>query len=193
MDDHSAKWGPLAGLVGDWEGDQGLDISYHHAEGEPGETKYRETATFKPFGPVDNGDQHLYGLDYKAAMWREGEDDPFHTELGYWLWDGDLGHVMRAFVIPRGSAILAGGEAAADATTFTMKATAGDVAYGMATNPYLVERASCGRFEVTITVNGDTFSYSEDTILDMAEVEGDYHHTDANTLRRIATYDFPTE
>lgn len=51
------------------------------------ETPYREKCTFKAFGPVDNGDQHLYGLDYKTAMWRGDEDNPFHTEVGYWLWD----------------------------------------------------------------------------------------------------------
>jgi len=35
---------------------------------------------------VDNGSQSLYGLDYKSAMWRWDEENPFHTEVGYWLW-----------------------------------------------------------------------------------------------------------
>ena len=34
--------------------------STHHADSEVGDTKYRETITFKPFGPVDNGTQKLY-------------------------------------------------------------------------------------------------------------------------------------
>jgi hypothetical protein len=37
----------------------------------------------KPFGPVDNGTQRLYGLDYKSSMWRGDEENPFHTEVGY--------------------------------------------------------------------------------------------------------------
>ena len=41
----------------------------------------------KPFGPVDNGTQALYGLDYRMAAWRGDEENPFHTEVGYWLWD----------------------------------------------------------------------------------------------------------
>ncbi len=57
------KLGPLAGLIGEWEGDEGLDVSYHHADGEPGDTPYREEVSFSGFGPVDNGDQHLYGRD----------------------------------------------------------------------------------------------------------------------------------
>ena len=55
-----------------------------------------------PFGPVDNGNQHLYGLDYKSAMWRGDEENPFHTEVGYWLWDAATGEVMKGFVVPRG-------------------------------------------------------------------------------------------
>ena len=90
-----AEWGPLAGLVGEWEGDNGLDISWHNVEGELGETKFREKVSMKPFGPVANGTQSLYGLDYRMAAWRAGEENPFHTEVGYWLWDGAAGEVMR--------------------------------------------------------------------------------------------------
>jgi hypothetical protein len=80
-------WGPLAGLIGEWEGDAGIDISFHNLEGEIGETKYRERVTLDPFGPVANGKQQLYGLDYRMAAWRPNEESPFHTEIGYWLWD----------------------------------------------------------------------------------------------------------
>ena len=71
-------------------------------KGKIAETPFREKTTFKPFGPVDNGEQVLYGLDYRTAAWREGEENPFHTELGYWLWDAATGEVLRAFVVPRG-------------------------------------------------------------------------------------------
>ncbi len=30
------------------------------------ETPYLEKVAMKPFGPVDNGSQHLYGLDYRS-------------------------------------------------------------------------------------------------------------------------------
>ena len=95
-----SQLGPLAGLAGTWEGDQGLDVSYHHGEGEIGETPYRERVEFKPFGPVANGKQELFGLDYRMAAWRIGEDEPFHTEVGYWLWDEANGQVLRSSWCP---------------------------------------------------------------------------------------------
>ena len=84
------------------------DIVYvMDVEGEIGETKFREKVSMKAFGPVDNGTQHLYGLDYRMAAWRAGEENPFHTEVGYWLWDGETGEVMRCFMVPRGSTLIA--------------------------------------------------------------------------------------
>ena len=92
--------GPLAGLAGTWEGSKGLDVSYHNAEDEIGDTPYRERVTLAPFGPVDNGHQKLFGLDYRMAAWRGEEENPFHTEVGYWLWDAIDSQVFRCFVVP---------------------------------------------------------------------------------------------
>ena len=101
-------WGPLAGLIGTWESDfDGLDVSFHNVEGKIAETPYREMTTFKPFGPVDNGDQCLYGLDYRTAAWRRDEELPFHTEVGYWMWDAANKQVTRCFVIPRAQTLIA--------------------------------------------------------------------------------------
>lgn len=184
-------WGPLAALAGEWAGEGGLDVSFHHDIGEVADTTYREVVTFKPFGPVDNGTQHLYGLDYKMAAWREGEEDPFHTEVGYWLWCAGLGHVMRGFLVPRATVVLAGGPAAPDATTFTMVADVGDEVYGVLNNPYLAENARCVHYECTVTVDGDTLTYDEDTVLEMKGSDEPLHHTDRNVLRRTAAAVFP--
>ena len=66
----SDEWGPLGPLAGEWEAKGGLDTAFAHAQDKVIGTPYLEKVTFKPFGPVDNGAQHLYGLDYKTAMWR---------------------------------------------------------------------------------------------------------------------------
>src|SRR4051794_41777838 len=113
-------WGPLAGLIGEWQGEGGLDRAFSHSQEKVVETPYLEKVTMKPFGPVDNGSQHLYGLDYRTAMWRGDEENPFHTEVGYWLWDGDAQQGMRGFVVPRGITVLAGGPAGPDAPEVTM-------------------------------------------------------------------------
>jgi hypothetical protein len=178
-------WGPLGGLVGEWEGSGGLDTAFSHARGEVIGTPYLEKASFKPFGPVDNGRQSLYGLDYRSAMWRGDETNPFHTEIGYWLWDGATGEIMRAFVVPRGITVLAGGTAAADATSFTLSATPGDPHYNIGENTYLAQNASTLSYTVTITLGEGTWSYDETTMLRMTELPEPLAHTDHNTLRRV--------
>lgn len=183
MSDYSA-WGPLGALVGDWEGDQGLDVAFHNGPGRVGDTKFRERVTMAPFGPVDNGKQHLYGLDYRMSAWRLNETDAFHTEVGYWLWDGATGEVMRCFVVPRGSMVLAGGVAKGTDTSFSLEATIGDEVYGILSNKYLAEKARTKKYTCTVTVDGDTFTYDETTTYDHA-IGGQIAHTDRNTLRRV--------
>jgi hypothetical protein len=179
----NSEWGPLAGLIGEWEGDQGLDVSFHNVEGEVGDTKFREKVSMKAFGPVDNGTQHLYGLDYRMAAWRGVEENPFHTEVGYWLWDGATKQVLRCFMVPRGSTLLAGGTAEANATSFSLEANRGDTTYGILSNKYLDERAQTTKYTCTVTINGDSWSYDETTTYTHA-IGGVIAHTDRNTLRR---------
>jgi len=172
-------------LVGEWEGEGGLDTAYSHSAHEVLETPYLEKLTFKPFGPVANGRQSLYGLDYKTAMWRDNEENPFHTEVGYWLWDAATGEVLRGFVVPRGITVLAGGTAAADGKTLVLSATLGDLQYSIGENEYLADNASTRSYTVTVTVNDDgTWSYDETTMLKMNEFDEPFAHTDHNTLHK---------
>ena len=181
-----SEWGPLQGLIGEWEGTGGLDTAFSHAQQKVIETPYLEKVTMKPFGPVANGKQELYGLDYKTAMWRESEDDPFHTEVGYWLWDAATGEILRGFVVPRGITVLAGGTAAADATSFSMSAQKGNARYGIGENAYLEGAASSTNYDVKVTINADdTWSYAETTTLKMLQFPEPFAHTDSNTLRRV--------
>jgi hypothetical protein len=181
------EWGPLARLAGIWEGDQGEDVAFSNEKGEIALTPYREHTELKPFGPVENGIQVLYGLDYRMAAWRGTEENPFHTEVGYWLWDSTDGHVMRCFMIPRGSVLIAGGAAAADATSFDMKAEVGSEEYGILSNKFLAAQARTIRYEVSIDASEDgVFSYEELSVIEHGKVPEHLMHTDRNTLRRIA-------
>ena len=181
------EWGPLARLAGVWEGDQGEDIAFGNVEGKMIVTPYREHIDFKPFGPVENGSQVLYGLDYRMAGWRGVEDNPFHTEVGYWMWDARDSEVVRCFLIPRGSAVVAGGIVAADATTYSLKASYGSQTYGILANNWLDKNARSVSFEVTIDTSVDgEFSYDETTMIQLAKLPDPLIHTDGNTLRRIA-------
>jgi hypothetical protein len=179
-------WGPLAGLAGEWEsGEVGLDTAFSHDRAQVVGTPYREKCSMKPFGPVVNGSQELYGLDYKSSMWRGDEENPFHTEVGYWLWDAATGEVLKGFVVPRGITTLAGGTATADATTFTLRAARGDLRYGIGENRYLAERASTLSYEMTVTVGDDEWTYEQVAQLWMTEFDQPLSHSDRNTLHRV--------
>ena len=180
-------WGPLAGLIGTWEsGYDGLDVSFHNDDGKIGETPFREKTTFKPFGPVLSGDQSLYGLDYRTAAYLEGEDLPFHTEVGYWMWDARNQQVTRNFVMPHAQAIIAGNTVAPDATTFTLGSVIGSNTYGILSNKYLDEVAHTTRYDVTITIGADSFSYDETTVVEHNRHPSIIMHTDRNTLKLVS-------
>ena len=82
--------------------------------------------------------------------------------------------------------MLAGGTAAADATSFSMRAAVGDPQYPIGEGRYLTANASSVTFETTITVNGDgTWTYEETTMLRMKEFPELLAHTDHNTLHKV--------
>lgn len=183
----AADLGPLAALVGTWEGADGIDLAFNNESGKVKETPFRERVVMNPFGPVDNGTQCLFGLDYRMAAWRAGEDDPFHTEVGYWLWDAADRQVMRCFMVPRGSTLLAGGQADADSRTFSMQATVGSESYGILSNQYLAASARTTLYQCTVVLGDDSWSYDETTTVELARMPGTpFAHTDKNTLVRVA-------
>ena len=181
------KLGPLTPLVGDWEGDVGVDLSYHNRDDKISETGYFEKAWFRPLPIVENGNQAIEGLKYGMTAWRHGEEamDPFHDEVGYLLWDKTNRQIIRCFAVPRGLAILAGGSAAPRDKSLTFKAEPGSKSYGLSQNKYLLERAAAIAFESTFLFNDNgTFSYTSDLVLKLAATGGEMHHTDRNTLHR---------
>lgn len=176
--------GPLASLAGTWEGDKGIDVSRIHSKET--ETKFREKAVFEPLGPVTNGPQVLYGLRYSTTAWRLDEDDPFHEEVGYWLWDKDRKQVLRCFMVPRGVLVNAGGDAEADSKRFHLSAEVGSETYGILSNKYLDESYKTKKYLLDVTIHDDgKFSYQEDTQLWIPINQAIFHHTDQNTLEKV--------
>ena len=183
--DELASLGPLATLVGTWEGDKGTDTA-PSAERGTRISKYRERTTFVPTGRVDNHEQILFGLRYATVGWRVGEPNPYHEEVGYYLWDAANRQVMRCFAVPRGIVVNAGGTAEADARSFAIAAELGSPIYGICSNPFLDVEFKTVRFEMTLTiVDGDTYRYDEDTVIVLKGRTEPFHHTDGNTLRRV--------
>ena len=184
--DADERWGPLAKLAGQWEGDKGRDFSYSYSEKKDTENLYREEATFDPFGPVDNGTQQLFGLDYRMKAWRIGADDFFHMEVGYWLFEPATGLVHRCFMVPRSTTIVAEGTTTADATSLTLTAKQGSPTNGILSNPYLQQGAALGAsYHLEVDLSDGQFAYKEDLVMNMAAHDGaEMHHTDENVLKR---------
>jgi hypothetical protein len=186
------RLGPLTWLVGEWEGDVGVDVSFHNRDGETSETSYFERFRFHPIPKQENGKQELEGLKYENQAWRHGEEamEPFHDEIGYLLWEKATGTIIRNVVFGRGIAILAGGTAKPRDTSLRFKATPGDPNFGILQNKYLSERAELRGFEGTFTLSDDgTFNYTQTLVLKLAALGGkEMNHTDRNTLRRVKRY-----
>lgn len=177
--------GPLSHLAGVWEGDAGIDIS-PSASRDSMNTPFRERAVFEAMGPVDNHEQQLWALRYATTAYRIGEADAFHEEVGYWLWDGDRGQVLRCFVVPRGVTILAGGSATASDRKVSLAADVGSETYSIASNRFLDSEFKTVRYELNVDLESDdVFSYQEDTQIQMKGQSEIFHHTDANRLTRV--------
>jgi hypothetical protein len=187
MSEELRNLGPLGHLVGTWRGDKGNDVAPSMGDrNDEAVSPYREEMTFEPTGRVDNHEQILYGLRYRTTAWRIGEPDSFHEELGYWMWDKANKQVMRCFMIPRGVTVLAGGDADQLSTELRLAAECGSETYGICSNHFLDREFKTVRYELELTFNEDgSFTYKEDTILRIKGRDELFHHTDANTLRRV--------
>jgi hypothetical protein len=179
-----ANLGPLRGLAGIWEGTRGLDVK-PKADG-PKKQAYVERIELQPIDPAINGPQLLYGLRYHTHVTKPDQVKTYHDQVGYWLWEPATGTVMHTLTIPRGQIAMASGQAAADATSFELVATQGLDTWGICSAPFLHQAFRTTEFRIKVSVNADgTWSYEEDTVLQIQGRDEPFHHTDRNTLTKI--------
>ena len=83
--------------------------------------------------------------------------------------------------------VIAGGTVKADADSFEIAADVGSETYGICSNQWLDVEFKTVRYELKVTIHDDdSWSYEEDTVLQMKGRDEPFHHTDANTLRRVS-------
>ena len=180
-------YGPLAALIGTWEGDKGNDRA-PEPNGEINEP-YFETIKFDAGGDLSNAkEQKLVIVPYLQVVSRKSTGLVFHHQVGYWCWDPKTGVVMQSLTIPRGFALLAGGQFAArdkyeGALTFEVKAALGDPDWGIVQSPFMRDKAKTTAFSHKLTVNGNELAYAESTMLTIYGKTFD--HTDVNKLKRV--------
>ncbi len=179
------NYGPLTQLIGTWTGDKGTDIA---PEPDGTETNpYYETITFEAIGDVENAEsQTLAVLHYTQIVSRKENDEVFHHQSGYWSWDAASGVITHSFSIPRGVAVVASGRVldTDDLPSHIIKieVSAEDSGFdgGIAQSSFMQKNARTNAFTQVLTLDGNTLSYEQTTMLDIYRKT--FEHTDCNTL-----------
>jgi len=178
-------FGPLTGLIGNWQGDKGVDIA-PEPDG-PDENLYYETLSFEAVGDVDNvGEQFLAIVNYTQQVRHKSNDQLFHHQVGYFLWDAATETVTHCFTIPRGVALVAGGKATQEGEGVIIDVAAGEASseWPIAQSPFMAQKASTTSFCMQLQLSGEQLSYQQTTLLN---IYGNKHfeHTETNVLQRV--------
>ena len=182
--DTLANLGPLAAMAGIWTGARGLDVA-PKADG-PEKKAFIEHAQLQPIDAQTNGPQLLYGLRYHTQIFKPGNPETFHDQVGYWLWEPATGHLLLTLTIPRGQTAMAVGHAAPDAKRFRLQAVRGSETNGIVSNPFLEYAFKTESYTITVSIHDDgSWSYEQDTVLIIPGQAEPFHHTDRNTLHKV--------
>ncbi|MFZ1081574.1 MAG: heme-binding beta-barrel domain-containing protein [Candidatus Kryptoniota bacterium] len=177
--------GPLCLLAGTWEGSDGDDAAPSDDRGTE-KNKYRERMILEPTGLTQNHEQTLNGLRYHTTAWRIGESEPFHDEVGYWLWEAKAKQVMKCILIPRGVSVIAGGTVEPDARRFKLTARQNCSTFGICSNPFLDDEFQTVGFELEMIFHDDeSFSYDQTTKIQIKGQKVPFDHRDRNRLKRV--------
>ena len=177
--------GPLAAMAGIWEGTRGLDVK-PKAEG-PKKQAFLERIELQPIDPQTNGPQLFYGLRYHQHIVKPSQVKTYHDQVGYWLWEPATETVIQTLTIPRAQIVMAVGKASADARSFDLVATLDDECYGIRSTPFLQYAFKTVEYRIKVTLHDNgSWSYDEDTVLIIRGNNEPFHHTDRNTLTRVA-------
>ena len=183
-DETDIDYGPLKNLIGVWKGDKGLDVAPdpEGVENNP----YYENVTFTEIGDVTNAESQILSVVYyRQTVFRKSDDQAFHDETGYWMWDPKTKTVMHSLVIPRAVCVLAGGQYVGATNTegsviIEVEADIDDKDWKIIQSPFMQENARTTGFRQKIEVGNGKLSYSETTIVDIYGKV--FEHTDQNEL-----------
>lgn len=187
MSNIAIDYGPLAGLIGVWKGDKGLDIAPEPDGSE--EHPYFETISYQGIGDVQNAEkQTLAVVRYQQIVQKKADNTIFHDETGYWMWDAEQNMVMHSLTIPRAVCVLAGGvyqSKVGPEIVLEVEAVLGSQDWGIVQSPFMRDHAKTTKFQHQLKINGHQLSYFETTYL---EIYGrSFEHTDQNELTLVSS------
>ena len=181
-------YGPLTTLIGVWEGNKGLDVAPEPDGSE--ENPYYETITYTAGGDVTNAESQVLSIvHYRQIVTRKSNDEVFHDETGYWLWDPKEQVVMHSLVIPRAVCLIAGAyfkEKRDEEGNLIIEVSASvdDPDWGIVQSPFMQKNARTTEFRQKIVVGNDKMRYKETTVVDIYGKIFD--HTDECDLELIS-------
>ena len=95
--------------------------------------------------------------------------------------------MIHTLTIPRAQVVMAVGQASPNAKEFQLIAAHDSQNFGIRSAPFLDYAFKTVEFRIKVTINADgTWSYDEDTVLMIRGKSEPFHHTDRNTLTKIA-------
>jgi len=179
-----ANLGPLRRMAGLWRGEKGVDVK-PKAQG-PKTQIYVEHYELQPIDPQTNGPQLFYGLRYHTFIHKPDQAKMYHDQVGYWLWEPATSSVLLTLAIPRGQVAMASGQVSADADRFELQAVRGSLTNGIVSSPFLEHAFTTTEWNIEVVFNADgTWSYQQDTVLQIQGRTEPFHHTDRNTLCKV--------
>lgn len=185
MSESNLEFGPLASLIGTWEGTKGHDVSPEKVGEEI--NKYSEKLVIEAVGGATNAEeQKLMVVRYHQQVTRISDGNGIHDEIGYWIWNKADNSVALSLSIPRGLTLLANTtnlEYIENTLDLKVVAEAGAKNWGIVQSPFMEEKAKTVRFEREISTNGNILSYKQLMVL---EIYGKtFDHTDENSLEKV--------
>lgn len=180
----TTDYGPLKALIGTWTGDSGVDVAPEPVGEE--NNAYYETIIFSPGEDTDNAEtQELAIVRYHQQVRRKSNNEVFHDQVGYWLWDTKAEQIVHTFTIPRGVSVIAGGSVVStkDGLEFSVSAAKDDPDWGIIEAPFMRDNASSQSFKMILTVSGRSLKYEQTTVLNI--YDRTFDHTDTNSLKRV--------
>lgn len=179
-----ANENPLTKLIGTWEGDVGVDVS----PGQSGSGSPAGTAATTPYyekivisngaGATNASVQDLVTVRYHQMVFKKSDNQQFHDQVGYLIWDKKNNKIYNSFCIPRAVCAVAEGDLK-DVNEFTMSSKANNIAE----SSFMIKNAKTNTFTITLKYNKDgTLSYTQ--ITDIFIYGEPFSHVDASVLTK---------
>ncbi|MGX5172604.1 heme-binding beta-barrel domain-containing protein [Aliikangiella sp. IMCC44653] len=178
---NKVDFGPLSGLIGCWKSHNGEDVAPER--NGPETNLYYEVLEFYPVRDISNAEeQNLVSLRYFQQVFRIEDNEMLHNETGYLSWDSANELLIKSFSIPRGLAVVAGGEISEleQGYEYQVAADKENSQWQITQSPFLKLKAITHSYRFNMKLENNKLSYIQSMSIDI--YGKNIEHTDRNQL-----------